>query len=138
VGLRHDPVAHAVVQSARDGLRQESPRVLVAQAPNLQLRQPPKLLPSLPRGEHEPDRLGKQPSRDERERASRCLIQPLRVIQYAQQWTLLHGLRNRVNTPKPTRNRSGAGPSLRPNTISSTSRFGPGSRSTRSSMGAQS
>jgi hypothetical protein len=85
VGLGYDTVADAVVESAGDGPCQEGPRVLVAQAPNLQLRQSAKLLSSLPRREHEPDRLRKQPSGHERERACRSLIQPLRVIHYAQQ-----------------------------------------------------
>ena len=84
VGLGHDAIADAVVESARDGPCQEGPRVLVAQAANLQLRQPVKLLSSLPRREHEADRLRKQPSGDERERACRSLIQPLRVVHYAQ------------------------------------------------------
>ena len=43
-----------------------------------------------------------------------------------------------VSVASPTRNRSGAAPPLRPNTVASASRCGTGSRSRRSSMGPQS
>ena len=45
---------------------------------------------------------------------------------------------NSVSAASPTRNRSGAVPALRPNTVASASRCGMGSRSRWSSMGAQS
>ena len=44
----------------------------------------------------------------------------------------------RLSTARPTRNRSGASPGLRPKTIRSASRCGPGSRSSRSRSGAHS
>ena len=43
-----------------------------------------------------------------------------------------------LNTPRPSRNRSGAGPALSPNTTRNASRCGDGSRSTRSSSGPHS
>ena len=46
-----------------------------------------ELLAGLARGEHEPDRLGQQPSGDEGERERRRLIQPLRVVDDAEQGT---------------------------------------------------
>jgi hypothetical protein len=42
---------------------------------------------------------------------------------------------NKLSTARPTRNRSGAGPAVRPKTVRSASRCGPGNRSRRSSSG---
>ena len=61
----------------------------LTQAAHLEIRQVPELLAGLPRREHEPHRLGQQPASDERERQRRGLIQPLRVVDDAQQRTLL-------------------------------------------------
>ena len=73
-----------------------------------------KLLAGLPRGEHNPDPLGQQATRDERQRQRRCLIEPLRVIDHAQQRTLLGYLREQAQDPqpdeKPIRSRASAQP----------------------------
>ena len=61
-----------------------------------------ELLARLARGEHDPDRLGQQAPGDEGQRQRRRLIQPLRVIDDAQQRTLLGHLREQAQAP-PTR-----------------------------------
>ena len=87
----------------------------LTQAVHLELGHVPELLARLARGEHDPDRLRQQAPGDERERQRRGLIQPLRVIDDAQQRTLLGRLRDsRLSTASPTRNRSGAAPGAQP------------------------
>ena len=120
------------------GRAQQRAGVAVDEAAHLELRQVPKLLARLTRGEHEPDRLGQQTARDERERERRGLIQPLRVVHDAQQRALLgrvgeqaeHGEADQEairRGPRSGRRRSGARRAAEP-----------GSRSSRSSSGAQS
>ena len=67
--------------------------VLVRQPPDLQVRQPAELLARLARGEDQPDRFGQQPPRRERQHLRRRPVQPLRVIDHAQQRPLLRRLR---------------------------------------------
>ena len=87
--LREDPVAHPPVQREPHRRAQQRAGVAVDEAAHLEVRHVPKLLAGLPCREHEPDRLGQQPASDERERQRRGPIQPLRVVDDAQQRTLL-------------------------------------------------
>ena len=74
-----------------------------------------------------------------RQRQRRGLIEPLRVVDDAQQRTLLGHLREQARAPPARRGTDpAAAPALRPNTISSAWRCGAGSRSSRSSIGAHS
>ena len=81
---------------------------------HLEIRQVPKLLARLACCEHEPHRLSQQPASDERERQRRGLIQPLRVVDDAEQGTLLSHLRDQAQDPqadeKPVRGRARAEP----------------------------
>ena len=87
--LREDPVANRPVQGEPHRRAQQRAGIAVDEAAHLEIRQVPELLAGLPCREHEPHRLGQQPAGDERERQRRGLIQPLRVVDDAQQRTLL-------------------------------------------------
>ena len=63
--LGHDAVPYPLIQPEPDDRAQQRARVLVAQPPDLEVRQPPKLLTWFACGEHQPDRLGQQPPRRE-------------------------------------------------------------------------
>ena len=99
--LRDDPVAHPLVQHEPHRRAQQRARVAVAQAVHLQLGQVLKLLARLARGEHDPDRLGQQAPGHEGQRQRRGVIQPLRVIDDAQQRTLLGHLREQAQHRQP-------------------------------------
>ena len=77
-------------------------------------------------------------ARDERERERRGLIQPLRVVDDAQQRALLGHLGDEAEHGEADQEAIRRRPGLSPKTIRSASRCGPGSRSSRSSNGAQS
>ncbi len=96
------------------------------------------MLARLARGEHDPDRLGQQAPGHERERERRRLVEPLSVIDDAQQRPLLSGLGQEAERGQPDQEPVGPAPSLNPKTTRSASRCGGGSRSRRSSSGAHS
>jgi hypothetical protein len=81
---------------------------------HLQLAQVLKLLAGLACGEHDPNRIGEQASGDERQRQRRGLIEPLRVIDHAQQRTVLGHLREQTehgqSDEEPIRSRARAQP----------------------------
>ena len=74
----------------------------------------PKLLPRLPCGKHDRDRLRQQPTSDKRQRQRRGLIQPLRVIHDTQQRPVIRHLREQAQErqadEEPIRGRPGAQP----------------------------
>ena len=61
----------------------------------------PRTLPRLARGEDQPDRLGQQPPRRERQHLRRRPVQPLRVIDHAQQRPVLRHLRQQRQHRQP-------------------------------------
>jgi hypothetical protein len=87
-------------------------------------------------GEHERHLLRRHSPRDEGEDLRGRLVQPLRVVDQAQQRRLLGDLGQQVQVASPTRNRSGAVPSRCPNATCSASCCGSGSAAARSSSGA--
>ena len=98
--LREDPVAYSPVQREPHRRAQQRAGITVDEAVHLEIRHVPKLLARLPCCEHEPHRLGQQPASDERERQRRGLIQPLRVVDDAEQGTLLSHLRDQAQDPQ--------------------------------------
>ena len=68
---------------------------------HLELGQVLQLLARLARGEHDPDRLGQQAPGHERQRQRRRLIQPLSVVDDAQQRALLGHLREQAQHRQP-------------------------------------
>ena len=126
--LGDDPVADPLVQL--DGTAEPAARARRRRAgrPTSSSGRSAQLLARLARGEHDPDRLGQQPPRDEG-RASAPT--PGRATARRRRRTAAAAPRptseNRLSTASPTRNRSGAAPALSPNTISSAWRCGAGS-----------
>ena len=84
-GLRHDQVADPRVQRPGQCRIQQRPRVLVCQPADFQLRQPGQARARLTGREHQPDRVGAQPPRRESQRLRRGLVQPLLVVDQADQ-----------------------------------------------------
>jgi hypothetical protein len=72
---------------------QQRPGVLVPQALHLQARKGLEVLARLARGEDQPDGLGQQPPRGERQHLRGRPVQPLGIIDHAQQRPFLRDLR---------------------------------------------
>ena len=94
VGLGDQPVAHPVIQPAGNAGRQQLPRVGVGERPDGQLRQVGQraLLLGRADGEDHRDPLRQQAPPDERQRLGGGLVEPLRVIEYADQRSVLGDL----------------------------------------------
>jgi hypothetical protein len=87
--LRENPVAHRPVEHEPHRRAQQRTGVPVDEAVHLELRQMPKLLAGVSRREHETHGLGQDPASDEPEGQGRGAIEPLRVVDDAQQRTVL-------------------------------------------------
>ena len=85
--LRDEPVADALIETARDDRRQQGARVVLREPCEPELGQPQQLAPAdrVAHAEHDRHRLGQQPSRDESENLPRGAIEPLGVIDKTQQ-----------------------------------------------------
>ena len=131
VALGDDLVADGGVQRAVHVVQQQRARVAVAESVDRQLGQPGEdvVADARAHGAHERDPLGEQAAGDEPEDLRRRLVEPLRVVDDADQRLLLGDLgeqRQRGEADQePVRRRAGA----RPNTVASASRCGAGSRS---------
>ena len=92
--LADDAVSDAIVQRACDHRLQQRSRVVVAETFDHELRQPLQLavLAGLAEPEDQRDRLGEQPARDEREDLRRGAVEPLRIVDQADQRLLLGGV----------------------------------------------
>ena len=85
--LRHDQVADLRVQRPGQGRVQERPRIIVPQPFDAQLGQPGQIDARLAGREHHAHRIGRQPPRRESQRLRRSLIEPLLVVDHADQRT---------------------------------------------------
>jgi hypothetical protein len=107
-----DPVAYALVELERHRRGQQGTGVSVAQAADLEPGHVLELVTRLARSEHESHTLCPQATGDEGERQCRGLIQPLRVIDDAQDRALLSRLREKGQHGQPDqqaiRRRAGA------------------------------
>jgi hypothetical protein len=91
-----DSLGRALIQPSRHHRGQQRARISIAQTTNLQLRQPAQLIARLARREQNPHRLSQKPSRRKRHRLCRSRVQPLRIIDNAEQRTLLRDLRQQA------------------------------------------
>jgi hypothetical protein len=73
----------------------------LAQALYKEFLQPASRLAVFPRSEHEPNRLGQQAPSHERQRLRRGIIEPLGVVDDAQQRTRLRRLREQTDCGQP-------------------------------------
>ena len=101
MGLGHDAIPDPLIQPDPNHRAQQPPRILLPQAPDLQVRQPPKLLAGVARGEQQPHRIGQQPPRHEPQHLRGHPVQPLRVIDQAQQRPVLRRLRQQGQHRQP-------------------------------------
>ena len=108
--LGDDPVADPLVQHEPDRRVQEGLCVAVSQALDLELRDVLELLARHARGEHESHRLGQQAPRHEGERQRRGLVQPLRVVDDAQEGPSLGGVRQEAEHRQTHQEPVGCGP----------------------------
>jgi hypothetical protein len=87
--LGDDALAHALVEPIRQDRVQQRPRIAIPQALDRELRESRWRVARLAHREHDRDPLRQQPARHERERARRRTIEPLRVVDDAQEGLLL-------------------------------------------------
>jgi hypothetical protein len=112
--LRDDAVPHRLIQLDSHDRAEQRTGVAVDQAVHLQLRHIRQRLARLPLSEHDPDRFSHEATRDEGQRQRRRLIEPLRVIDHAQQRTHIghfsEQAQHRQPNEKPIRGRSRSEP----------------------------
>ena len=101
--LGDDPVAHALVQSPGDRRVQQRAGITVTQTPDHLLRKPRQLMfvAGCTHREHQPDPLRQQAARNERERLRGDSIEPLRVIDEADQRRFLGHLGQQAEHRQP-------------------------------------
>ena len=124
--LGDDLVAHPFVQRPGEHRVQQRPRIRLARPLDQELREPRELLAGHTRREDQAERLRSQPTGDEGQDLTRRLVQPLLVVDQAQQRLLLGHLRQQAQVASPTRNGSGAGPAARPKTVAARPAAAPG------------
>ncbi|MEU8141655.1 hypothetical protein [Nonomuraea sp. NPDC048901] len=95
-GLGHEPVADVLIDLDVRHRGQQGVRVFRCQACDLELRQSEQVLGPLARTEDEGDRLREEPPGDEAEDLPRGPVHPLRVVDHAEQGTLLRGVRQQA------------------------------------------
>ena len=119
-GLGDDPGANPLVQVTRNRGRQQGLRVLVGKPLEGQCRQPGKqpLSDRLADGQQQANRLGLQPPSDKAEHLRRGLIQPLGIIDQADQrahgGTLSQKAQDRQAQDEPVRSRPSRQPERHP------------------------
>ena len=95
-GLGDDQVGDPRVQRPGQRRGQQRPRIAVTQPCNFELWQPGQFRARLADREHQADRVGAQPPRREPQRLRRGPVQPLRVIDQADQRPVLGHLRQQA------------------------------------------
>ena len=99
--LGHDPVPDPVIDRPGQRRVQQRPRVALAQPPDFELRQPGQLTARLPGREHQADRVGGQPPGHEPQHLGGRLIQPLLVVDQADQRPFPGYLRQQAQHGQP-------------------------------------
>ena len=105
VRLGDDPLEHALVEPGGQRGLQEQPRVAMGQRLDRQRRQPREGVTDLARREQEHDPLRRQPAGHERECPCRRSVEPLCVIDDAEQRPLLRGLGQEPEHRQPDQER---------------------------------
>jgi hypothetical protein len=90
--LLEDPVQHVLVQRDRQDGLQQRPRIATTQRLDTQLRQAHERVAQRSCREHQRNLLRQQAAGDERQRARRLAIEPLRVVDDDEERPLLRGL----------------------------------------------
>ena len=132
MALRDDLVADRGIQRAVHVVQQQRARVAVAEPADRQLGEPGEdvVAAARPRGAHERDPLGEEAAGDEPEDLRRGVVEPLRVVDDADERLLLGDLGEQRQRGEPDQEPVGRRRRrCRPNTVASASRCGTGSRS---------
>jgi hypothetical protein len=109
--LGHDLIPDPIVDRPGQRRVQQRPRVALPQPPDFDLRQPVHLTARFPGREHQPDRIGGQPPCHEPQHLRGRLVQPLLVVDQADQRPFPGHLRQQAQYGQPdqvpVRRRSG-------------------------------
>ena len=110
------PIPHAVIEWPTDGRREQLACAVARQPPQRQIRQPGQLvkLARLALGEQQDNRLRQQTPRHEREHLGRGPVQPLGIIDQAQQGPFLGGVRQQAEHRQADQKPVGLRPRIQP------------------------
>jgi hypothetical protein len=136
--LGDDPFEDGLVQPSREDGLQQRPRISPAQRIDADLGKAGQATADLTRRERQHDSVRKQAVSDEREGSGGCAVEPLRVVDQAEERLLLGSLGEQAENRESDENGLGACPVLSPNATSSASRCGSGRRSINWRSGEQS
>jgi hypothetical protein len=100
-GLGDDPLPDPLIEYEPDARAEQRAGIVVSQAVKLQLGDVLELLAGIARREHDPDRLREQTPGDKRQRQRGRLIQPLCIVDHAQQRTFFGDLREPAQHRQP-------------------------------------
>ena len=105
-GLGDDPLKHGLVEPrGEDGLQQR-PCIPAAERIDAELREAGQSAAHVTRRECERDPLGQQAASHERERSGRCAVEPLRVVDQAQERLLLGSFGEEAESREPDKKRA--------------------------------
>ena len=140
MALPEDLIADGRIQRAAQVVQKERARVALTEPPDIQVGKAREDIVGAagPDGAHERDPLGQDAAGDEAQDLLRSPVEPLRILDDAQQRLALGQLGEQRQRGQTHHEAIRCGSGTRPNTVASASRCGTGSRSMRSSIGAQS
>ena len=104
--LGDDPLEHGLVQPRREDGLQQRPCIPAAQRLDAELREAGQSTTHVTRRERERDPLRQQAVSHERERSGRCAVEPLRVVDHAQERLLLDGFGEEAENREPDKIRA--------------------------------
>jgi hypothetical protein len=105
VGLNNETLQHLLIEASRQGGRQQRVGVAMPQGPDVKLGEARERVAQLARPEHERDLLRQEAPSYEPKRARRRAIEPLRVVDDAQDRPLLGGLGQQAEGRQPDQER---------------------------------
>ncbi len=105
--LGDDPLEHGLVQPRRQDGLQQRPGIPASQRLDPKLREAGQSTAHLTRRERERDPLRQQAASHERERPGRSAVEPLRVVDHAQQRPPLGGFGEEAENREPDKKRAG-------------------------------
>ena len=104
--LGDDPLQHRLVEARREHGLEQGARIAAAERLDPELREARESAARVTRRECEHDPLREQSASDERERSRRGAVEPLRVVDHAEQRLLLGRLREQAENGKADEERA--------------------------------
>jgi hypothetical protein len=99
--LGDDPFEHRFVEARHDDRLQQRPCIAMAEWLHLQLRKARKVTAGIPSTKDECDPLGEQSASYERERLGGSTVEPLRVVDHAEERLSFGGFRQQAENSEP-------------------------------------